>query len=185
MNPVTGEQSSNVITVLSRIVENRDITKYYRNGTQYTARIIGDDGNPVGPGETVTFNINGVFYQRQTDAYGFVQLNINLQPGDYIITAEYKGCMVSNNIKVLPVLYADDFTKIYGTYDPFIATLIDGQGQPFADQKIEFNINGVFYYRTTDSSGQALLNINLMPGEYIITSSYNGAYIANTVTVIP
>ena len=184
MNPVTGEQSSNVITVLSRIVENRDITKYYRNGTQYTARIIGDDGNPVG-GETVTFNINGVFYQRQTDAYGFVQLNINLQPGDYIITAEYKGCMVSNNIKVLPVLYADDFTKIYGTYDPFIATLIDGQGQPFADQKIEFNINGVFYYRTTDSSGQALLNINLMPGEYIITSSYNGAYIANTVTVIP
>ena len=185
MNPVTGEQSSNVITVFSRITENKDITKYYRNGTQYTAKIIGDNGKPVGAGEVVTFNINGVFYERHTDVNGIVKLNINLQPGDYIITAEYKGCKVSNNIEVLPVLFADDFTKIYGTSDPFYATLIDGQGNPNPNQRIEFNINGVFYYRTTDSSGQALLNINLMPGEYIITSSYNGLSIANTVTVIP
>ena len=185
MNPVTGERSSNNISVLSRITENKDITKYYRNATQYTATIIGDDGNPVGAGETVTFNINGVFYQRQTDEYGIVKLNINLQPGSYIITTEYKGCMVSNNINVLPVLYADDLTKMYGTPDPFFATLIDGQGKPYADQRIEFNINGVFYYRTTDSSGQAELNINLMPGEYIITSSYNGSSIGNIVTIIP
>ena len=183
MNPVTGEQAANTITVLSRITENRDITKYFRNGTQYTAKIIGDDGKAVGAGETVNFNINGVFYQRQTDADGIVQLNINLNPGDYIITAEYKGCMVSNNIKVLPVLTAKDLTKKYGSPDQFVATLVDGQGKAFANQKIEFNINGVFYYRTTDNAGQAKLNINLMAGQYIITSSYNGAYIANTVTV--
>ena len=183
MNPVTGEQAANTITVLSRITENRDITKYFRNGTQYTAKIIGDDGKAVGAGETVNFNINGVFYQRQTDADGIVQLNINLNPGDYIITAEYKGGMVSNNIKVLPVLTAKDLTKKYGSPDQFVATLVDGQGKAFANQKIEFNINGVFYYRTTDNAGQAKLNINLMAGQYIITSSYNGAYIANTVTV--
>ena len=92
MNPVTGEQAANTITVLSRITENRDITKYFRNGTQYTAKIIGDDGKAVGAGETVNFNINGVFYQRQTDANGIVQLNINLNPGDYIITAELAAC---------------------------------------------------------------------------------------------
>ena len=183
MNTVTGEQSSNIITVLSRITENNDITKYYRNATQYTAKIIGDDGKAVGAGESVTFNINGVFYTRQTDANGIVKLNINLQPGDYILTAEYKGCMVSNKIKVLPVLTAKDITKKYGSPDQFVASLVDGQGKPYANQKIEFNINGVFYYRTTDSSGQAKLNINLMAGQYIITSSYNGASIANTVTV--
>ena len=183
MNPLTGEQAANNITVLSRITENKDITKYFRNGTQYTAKIIGDDGKAVGAGETVNFNINGVFYQRQTDANGIVQLNINLNPGDYIITAEYKGCMVANNIKVLPVLTAKDLTKKYGTPDQFVATLVDGQGKAFANQKIEFNINGVFYYRTTDNNGQAKLNINLMAGQYIITSSYNGAVIGNTVTV--
>ena len=183
MNNVTGEQSSNIITVLSRITENNDITKYYRNATQYTAKIIGDDGKAVGAGESVTFNINGVFYTRQTDANGIVKLNINLQPGDYILTAEYKGCMVSNKIKVLPVLTAKDITKKYGSPDQFVASLVDGQGKAFANQKIEFNINGVFYYRTTDSTGAAKLNINLMPGEYIITSSYNGSSIANKITV--
>ena len=65
----------------------------------------------------------------------------------------------------------------------FVATLVDGQGKAYASQTIQFNINGVFYNRVTDSSGQAKLNINLQAGQYIITSSYNGANIANTVTV--
>ena len=91
--------------------------------------------------------------------------------------------MVSNKIKVLPVLTAKDMTKKYGSPDQFVANLVDGQGKAFANQKIEFNINGVFYYRTTDSTGAAKLNINLMPGEYIITSSYNGSSIANKITV--
>ena len=183
INLVTGESTANNITVIPRIIENNDITKYYKNGTQYTVKVLGDDGNPVGAGENVTFNINGVFYTRQTDANGMVKLNINLQAGDYVITAEYKGSMVSNNIKVLPILNATDLTKKYGTPDQFVATLVDGQGKPYVDQRVQFNINGVFYYKTTDSSGQAKLNINLMPGQYIITSSFNGSSIANTVKV--
>ena len=65
----------------------------------------------------------------------------------------------------------------------FEATLVDGQGTPSANQKIEFNINGAFYYRITNSAGVAKLNINLEPGSYIITSTYNGCSISNTVTV--
>ena len=184
MNLVTGENTANSITVIPRIIENNDITKYYRNGTQYTVKIIGDDGKPVGAGESVTFNINGVFYTRQTDANGTAKLNINLQPGDYIVTAEYKGCMVSNNIKVLPVLTASDFVKKYGTMNPFEVSLVDGQGKAYANQKIEFNINGIFYYRNTDNNGVAKLNINLMAGEYIVTSTYNACSISNKVTII-
>ena len=81
--------SSNNITVISRIVENNDLTKYYKNASQYTVKIIGDDGKPVGAGVEVTFNINGVFYTRTTNESGIAKLNINLQPGDYVITAEY------------------------------------------------------------------------------------------------
>jgi len=183
INIKTGEMSSNNITVISRLIENKNITKYYRNGTQYTVKVIGDDGNPVGAGENVTFNINGVFYTRQTNESGIAKLNINLEPGNYVITAEYKECRVSNNIEVLPVLSASDLTKTYGTPDQFVATLLDGQGNPYSDQIINFNINGVFYNRTTDGEGHAKLNINLMPGEYIITSMYNGCNIANTVKV--
>ena len=183
MNPETGENAANNITIIARLIENRDITKYYRNATQYTVKVIGDDGKAVGAGESVTFNINGVFYTRQTNESGIAKLNLNLQPGDYIITAEYKNCKVSNKIKVLPVLSAKDISMKYRDGTKFVATLVDGQGKVYASQTIQFNINGVFYNRVTDSSGQAKLNINLQAGQYIITSSYNGANIANTVTV--
>ena len=183
MNPVTGEKAANNITVLSTITENKDITKFYKNATQYTVKIIGEDGNVVGAGELVTFNINGVFYTRETDEFGIAKLNINLPPGDYVITAEYKGCKVSNDIKVLNVLTAEDISMKYRDGTQFVATLVDGQGKPYAQQTIRFNINGVFYNKVTDSFGQAKLNINLLPGEYIITSSYNGLNTANKITI--
>ena len=183
MNPVTGEMAANNITVLSTITENNDITKFYKNATQYTVKIIGDDGKVVGAGETVTFNINGVLYNRTTDDSGIATLNINLPPGDYVITADYKGCKVANDIKVLPVLSADDITMKYLDGTLFVATLVDGQGKPYAQQTVRFNINGVFYNKKTDSSGQAKLDIRLPAGEYIITSSYNGANIANKITI--
>ncbi|WP_342764418.1 DUF3344 domain-containing protein [uncultured Methanobrevibacter sp.] len=183
MNPVTGEKAANNITVLSIITENNDITKFYRNATQYTVKIIGEDGNVVGAGELVTFNVNGVFYTRETDEFGIAKLNINLPPGDYVITAEYKECKVSNDIKVLNVLTADDISMKYQDGTQFVATLVDGQGKPYAQQTIRFNINGVFYNKVTDSFGQAKLNINLLPGEYIITSSYNGLNTANKITI--
>ena len=183
MNLVTGENTVNNITIISKLVENKDLTKYYRNDSQYTVKVLGDDGKVVGAGVTVTFNINGVFYQRQTNASGIAKLSINLIPGDYIITAEYEGSRVSNNIKVLPILSAKDLTKKYGEPKAFEAKLVDGTGKAYANQNIQFNINGVFYNRVTGDDGIAKLNINLMPGQYIITSMFGYAAISNTVKV--
>ena len=81
------------------------------------------------------------------------------------------------------MLSAKDLTKKYGEETPFTAHLVDGQGKPLAKKEITFNINGVFYNKITDDTGMARLNINLLPGQYIITSSYNGVNIANRVTV--
>ena len=182
-NPENGENLANNITVFPIIIENDDLTKYYRNATQYAVKVIDDNGNVVGAGETVTFNINGALYDRKTNESGIAKLNINLQPGDYVISAQYNKCTVSNNIKVLTVLSADDLTKKYGTPGQFITTLIDGQGNPYAEQTVQFNVNGMLYNRVTDSNGQAKLNINLQQGKYIITSSYNGTSISNSITI--
>ena len=183
INPLTNEYGSNIITVISKIVENNNLVKYYKNDSQYIVRLVNDDGSYVGAGEVVTFNINGVFYNRTTNSSGYAKLNINLNPGDYIITAEYSGCKVSNIITVLPILSADDLEMSYKDGSTFDATLLDGQGNVYSNQKVSFNVNGVFYYRTTNLLGVASLNINLMSGEYIITSSYNGYNIANTILI--
>ena len=184
-NPVTNEMHSNKIFISSVIVENRDLTKYYRNGSQYSIRLLDKQGNPVGKGVSALFNINGVFYNRNSDENGYVKLNINLNPGDYIITAEYNGYKVSNNIKVLPVLVGSDLTKQFLDLTPFSVKLVDGKGIPLIDKVITLNINGVMYNRTTDLLGYARLNINLWPGEYIITSMYaeNGAITSNKITI--
>ena len=182
-NPTTDEVKVNNITVLSRFTEDSDLVKYFRNDSQYVLRVLGDDGNPIGAGEVVSFNIHGVFYNRTTNATGHVKLNINLEPGTYIITAEYKGARVAHNVTVLPILTAEDLTKKFGEPDQFEAHVYDGQGKPAANQKVEFNIHGILYYRTSDSNGIVKLNINLQPGVYIITSKYGQAAIANVVTV--
>ena len=181
----THEKLSNTLVVKSLLTENNDIDMYYRNGTGYTVKVIKQDGKVAGAGEVVTFNINGVLYERKTNDQGIARLNLNLGPGEYIITADYKGCKVANNIKIKPVLSANDLTKKYGDKTPFTVKVVNGQGNPLANATVSFNINGVLYNRVSDASGVAKLNINLMAGEYIITSTYNNGNIANKVTVTP
>ena len=181
----TGEKKSSKILVKPLMVENKDIDMFFRNGTGYTVKVVKQDGKVAGAGEVVTFNINGVLYNRKTNDQGIARLNLNLEPGKYIITAEYNGCRVSNNINIKPVLYAKDLTKKYGDKTPFTVNVVDGQGKPLANANITFNINGVFYNRLSNATGTAKLNINLMAGVYIITSSFNGGNIANRVTVTP
>ena len=183
INPVNNEMISNIIKVIPRIIENNDLVKYFKNNSQYRIKVLDDKGNAVGANEKVIFNINGVMYERFTDDDGYVQLRINLNPGDYVITAQYKGSMVSNKIKVLPIITAGDLIKKQGTPDAFKAKIVDGKGKPIAAQNVTFNINGVMYQRLTDNNGIAKLNINLGIGKFIITSMYNGAATSNYVTV--
>ena len=71
----------------------------------------------------------------------------------------------------------------YGDGSQFVALVLDGQGRPYAGQTVQFNINGVFYDRVTDSDGNARLNVNLQSGQYLITSTYNGLSNSNTISI--
>ena len=181
-NPFNGEKYSNNITVLSNFIDNNDLTKYYRNASKYSLKLLDDTGSIL-KGVNVTFNINGVFYTRLTDSDGIASLAINLAPGKYIITAEYNGLKVSNNIDVLSTIKSSDLTMGYRDGSKFIATTLDATGRISPNQNIMFNINGVLYNRITNSTGEASLNINLQKGKYIITTTYNGLNKANTITI--
>ena len=175
--------AENTITVLPTLIAD-NLVKYYRNASQFFISLIDGAGKSIA-GRNITMNINGVFYNRTTNENGTAKLNINLEPGEYILTAldPLTGLQMSYNITVLPVLLASDMQMRFKDGSTFNALVLNGEGKPRANAAVTFNINGVFYTRYTNSSGIAKLNINLMAGEYIITSEFDGMRISNTITI--
>ena len=175
---------TNNIEVLSTILAN-DVVKFFRNGTQYYAKFLDGCGSPL-VNASVTFNINGVLYKKQTDYEGVARLNINLFPGKYILTAMHPdGLMYGYNITVLSTIHGDDIVKFFRNGTQYCAKFLDGCGSPLVNASVIFNINGVFYKKQTDDNGMARLNINLFPGEYILTAIHlNGEEKANIIKVL-
>ena len=172
------------ITVLSTILAN-DVVKFFRNDTQYYAKFLDGCGSPL-VNASVTFNINGVLYKKQTDYEGVARLNINLFPGKYILTAMHPdGLMYGYNITVLSTIHGDDIVKFFRNGTQYCAKFLDGCGSPLVNASVIFNINGVLYKKQTDDNGMARLNINLFPGEYILTAIHlNGEEKANIIKVL-
>ena len=186
------DYNSSVLTLGSDVkvlstLSGDDVVKTYKNDTQYYITCLNNNGNPLANSE-VTFNINGVFYTRKTNENGVAKLNINLQSGEYILTAIHQnGLMYSNTVKVLPSINGSDIVKFYKNATQYYATFYNGQGNALVHTAVTFNINGVFYERTTDNNGVAKLNINLRPDTYILTAinPVNGEMHSNSVTVLP
>ena len=186
INNVTGEKVTNSILVLPTIINNDDIVMYYKNGSKYSVTVVDGNGNPLA-GVEVSFNIDGVFYTKTTDENGIATLSINLRPGTYIITAiGPDGLMRSNTITVLSsIVDNDDIVMYYKNGSKYSVTVVDGNGNPLAGVEVSFNIDGVFYTKTTDENGIATLSINLRPGTYIITAiGPDGLMRSNTITVL-
>ena len=174
----------NASVLVKNTILGNDTTLYFRNGTQYVAKFL--DGNGKALANTdVKFNINGVFYTRVTDENGIARLNIRLDPESYIITAynPVTGEQKANEVTVLPRIIAKDLSMKYLDGSTFNAALVDGQGKAISGVNITFNINGVFYHRTTNADGVTKLNIRLMPGEYIITSMYDECWASNKIII--
>ena len=174
----------NASVLVKNTILGNDTTLYFRNGTQYVAKFLDSNGKALANTD-VKFNINGVFYTRVTDENGIARLNIRLDPASYIITAynPVTGEQKANNITVLPRIIAEDLSMKYLDGSTFNAALVDGQGKAISGVNITFNINGVFYHRTTDVNGVASLNIRLISGVYIITSMYDECWASNKITI--
>ena len=178
--------SKNVTVTINPTVISEDLVKMYQNDTRFYVKFTDSTGKALTK-TTVKFNIHGVFYTKKTDKDGVADLGIMLRPGEYILTAynpvtgEEKGF----NITVKSLIVQSDLTKYYLNVSKFQATIYDKNGSLAVGKNVTFNINGVFYTKTTDSNGVVSLAINLRPGEYIITTMYEGLVVGNNIVVLP
>ena len=178
--------SKNVTVTINPTVISEDLVKMYQNDTKFYVKFTDSTGKALA-NTTVKFNIHGVFYTKKTDKDGVADLGIMLRPGEYILTAynpvtgEEKGF----NITVKSLIVQSDLTKYYLNASKFQATIYDKNGSLAVGKNVTFNINGVFYTKTTDSNGVVSLAINLRPGEYIITTMYEGLAVGNNIVVLP
>jgi hypothetical protein len=167
-----------------------DIVMIYKDGTRMVAVLTDYKSNPIA-NATVYFSINGVTYVRTTDVNGSASIGLNLGSGVYGASVYYNGSdmydKVSKNITVTinPTVLADDLVKMYKNATKFSAKFTDSTGKALVNSDVRFNINGVFYTRTTDANGVASLAINLRPGDYILTAynPVNGEQKGVTITV--
>ena len=178
--------SKNVTVTINPTVISEDLVKMYQNDTRFYVKFTDSTGKALA-NTTVKFNIHGVFYTKKTDKDGVTDLGIMLRHGEYILTAynpvtgEEKGF----NITVKSLIVQSDLTKYYLNASKFQATIYDKNGSLAVGKNVTFNINGVFYTKTTDSNGVVSLAINLRPGEYIITTMYEGLAVGNNIVVLP
>ena len=162
-----------------------DITKYYGGSERFVVSLKDINNQPI-PNADIKIYINGQTYTRTTDNNGVASMAINLDSGKYDATVEYDGIKAYSTVTVNPTIVAKDFTKIFRNDTQYYGEFRNSDGSLLRNTDVEFNINGVFYTRTTNDQGVAKMNINLNPGSYILTATNptNGEMQSVTITVL-
>ena len=166
-------------------IETHDVDIYYKDGTRFAANSYDENKNPLSDTQT-TFSLNGFNYTRQNNENGRASLAINLNSGKYDITTTVKEKSVHNTINIRSTIESDDVVKIFKNSTQYYAKFLDKNGDALKNTAVTFNINGVFYTRSTNENGTAKLNLNLNQGKYILTAinPINNEQKSNNITIL-
>lgn len=162
---------SSAINILGTI-QSKDITKYYKAGTKYTATFYTTTGNVLA-NTNVKITVNGKTYTVKTNGKGVASLAIDLKPGSYkvVATDPITGYKLTTTFKILSTISANDMKKVSTDSKKFQAKFLKSNGKALANKKVTFKLNGKTYKVKTDSNGIAKLSLkNLNKGTYKITS---------------
>ena len=183
-----GNESNVSSTIdVSKTITAKDITKYYKGSTQYSATFLDAYGNPLADTD-VQITVNGVLHTVKTNANGVASLAINLKPGTYKVIAvnPATGYSLTRNFKILSTITANDISKVYTDGKKFSAKFYKSNGKVLAKKTIKFKINGKTYKVKTNSKGVATLSLKtLKKGTYkIISYNTDGLTKTNKVKVV-
>jgi hypothetical protein len=172
---------------VSKTITAKDVTKYYKGSTQYSATFLDAYGNPLANTD-VKITVNGVSYTKKTNANGVASLAVNLKPGTYKVVAvnPETGYSLTRNFKILSTITAKDISKVYTDGRKFTAKFYNSNGKALAKKTVKFKINGKTYKVKTNSKGVASLSLKtLKKGTYkIISYNTDGLTKTNTVKVV-
>ena len=176
---------SSTLTILSTIY-SKDITKYYKGSTVYSATFYNSDGSLL-KNTDVKITVNGKTYTKKTNSKGFASLSINLKPGTYkvVATDPKTGFKLTTTFKILSTITASSISKVYADAKKFTAKFLKSTGKALTNQKVKFKINGKTYVKKTNSKGYASLSLkSLKKGTYkIISYNKDGLTKTNTIKV--
>ncbi|WP_407409070.1 Ig-like domain repeat protein, partial [Methanobrevibacter sp.] len=156
-------QSENVtrnITIVSRFSGNKNINMYYFDGTKYSFRVYGNDGNPVGANQKVVVTLNKKTYTVKTNVNGYASLQIPntvYKKGSYTITATYKGQTVKNVVKIKEILNGRKSVTVKKTAKQLV--LKANLKKKLKGKTIVFKFYGKKYTVKTDKYGKAKVKI--------------------------
>ncbi|MDO5823268.1 C1 family peptidase [Methanobrevibacter sp.] len=185
INPKTNEQSTQTISVVSRITQNKDLTMYYGAGSYYKVKVVDDNGK-VKKNLKVSFKVNGKTYYKYTNEKGYASIKISLKSGKYTILTTYKGYKVSNKITVKPTVITKNIKIKKGKTGKFTAKLISSKGKVLKYKKITFKFKGKTYIIKTNKYGIATLKIPKIKSikKYSVTTSYGSQKYKNTISIV-
>ena len=149
----------------------------------YSAKIVDEKGNPVSNIE-ITFIVGGKTYTAKTNAQGVASITLKLGAGTYSVDISViKGDNVTKKITVVERLSQSNLVMYYMDGSSFKAKVVGDDGEPVSGAIVLMKVNGATHKVKTDKNGIAKLTIKLKPKTYVITSTYNGKTLKNTIKV--
>ena len=166
-------------------------THYISFATYFSVALRDNDGKAI-TNQKVTLKINGKSYDGVTESNGKVSIKTPaLNKGTYSISVSYAGnskyaaSSLSKKIKVVSSLKGSDLTKYYGSQSQYQVILYKGN-TVLANTQVSMSVAGKTYTVKTDKNGLAKLNINLAPGNYVITTTnpFSNEKLSNNIVVL-
>ena len=169
-SPKAGENAT--VTVSLPGDATGDVTVKYGD-KNYTAFVVNGTADVSVPTDVAGTNIASVTYSGD-DNYAFTSKDVN-------ITVKAKGIIIADDVR----------RGVNSSYD-YLATLVDGDGNPVGGVEITFVINGQTYKAITNASGVVTVSAGLTVFNYgetvydvIVTNPFTGENSTATTTIVP
>lgn len=141
------------------------------NDFRYSVRLLEVTGIPM-PNRIVAIEFDGGKYNITTDANGYAYFKLNLQTGEYDISATYKNATIVNRLAVRDFTYnmtADDI--VYG--NPEVVSVSFDEA---ISGNVTFRIDGISNETVEIVNGSAVYSVSgLDVGNYTVRAVYSNA----------